>query len=227
MIFHQLTDWTVIYVIAHANLCFHLVAISNGHVIHLVAEAENQHILCIGPGSADAHPDSDFMLRSGVLPITYDNFAADTHTGADVSELAVAVSRLVEVHKVHVHRIPRNFAVELRMQMEERFLELLQSVNPHLRGREGVHPCDDADTLLVVVGSLHDGFHLFGRVGSTLIDHFDREVAAVVQPLDHFITMSVHGDDRIAAVQQLCTCNEPYFELFKTIIHNAILFIDL
>ena len=227
MIFHQLTDRTVIYVIAHANLSLHLVAIGNGHVIHLVAEAENQHILCIGPGSADAHPDGDFMLRGGILPITHDNFAADTHTGADVSELAVAMSRLVEVHKVHVHRVPRNFAVELRMQMEERFLELLQSVNPHLRRREGVHPCDDADTLLVVVGSLHDGFHFFGRVGRTLIDYFDGEVAAVVQPLDHFITMSVHGDDRIATVQQLCTCNEPYFELFKTIIHNAILFIDL
>ena len=134
MIFHQLTDRTVIYVIAHANLGLHLVAIGNGYVIHLVAEAENQHILCIGPGSADAHPDGNFMLRLGILPIAHDHFAADTHTGADVSELAVAMSRLVEVHKVHVHRVPRNFAVELRMQMEERFLELLQSVNPHLRG---------------------------------------------------------------------------------------------
>ena len=85
-----------------------------------------------------------------------------------------------------------------------------------------MHPCDDADTLLVVVGSLHDGFHLLGRVGRPLIDHFHRKVTAVVQSFHHFITMSVHGDDRIATVQQLCTCNEPYFELSKTFIHNAI-----
>ena len=90
-----------------------------------------------------------------------------------------------------------------------------------------MHPCDDADTLLVVVGSLHDGFHLFRRVGSTLIDHFHRKVTTVVQSFHHFITMSVHGDDRIAAVQELGTCNEPDFELIKTVIHNAILFIDL
>ena len=147
--------------VTQALFGFHFIAVGYGYIVHLVAKAEDQHILRISPSGADTHPDSNLVQCILILPIAYNHFATDTHAGADMSELAVAVSRLVKVHEIHVHRIPWNLLVELGMQVEQRLFQLLQAVYPHFCGRERVHPCDDADALVIVVGSLHYGFHFF------------------------------------------------------------------
>ena len=38
IVFHQVVDRTVVYMITQFQLGFHLVAIRNGYIIHLVAE---------------------------------------------------------------------------------------------------------------------------------------------------------------------------------------------
>ena len=48
---------------------------------------------------------------------------AEPHAGLDEPELAVAVRGLVEVHEVHVDLRPRQLAVELRVQVQERLAE--------------------------------------------------------------------------------------------------------
>ena len=118
VVFHQLAHGAVVHVVAHALLGLHLVAVGHSHVVHLIAEADDEHVLSIGPSGADAHPHGNLLLRFLFLPVAYHHFAADAHAGADVSELTVAVGTLVEVHEVHIHGIPRNFLVVLRVQVE-------------------------------------------------------------------------------------------------------------
>ena len=70
------------------------------------------------------------------------------------------MSRLVEVHKVHVNGVPWNLCIILGVEVEEGLLQSLKTFDPHLGRREGVHPGDDTHTLLIVVGGFHDGLYL-------------------------------------------------------------------
>ena len=45
VIFHQLAHGAIVHVVAHALLGLHLVAVGHGHVVHLVAEADDEHII--------------------------------------------------------------------------------------------------------------------------------------------------------------------------------------
>ena len=58
----------------------------------------------------------------------------------DESGFPVPVGRLVQIHEIHVDGIPREIAIELRVQMEEGLAQGGEATDPHLRGREGVHP---------------------------------------------------------------------------------------
>ena len=42
----------------------------------------------------------------------------------------------VEVHEIHIDRIPREFCIVLSVEVEERLLESLQALDPHLSWRE-------------------------------------------------------------------------------------------
>ena len=215
VVLHQLADGAVVDVVSQTLLGLDLVAVGNGHVVHLVAEAENEHILSVGPSGAYAHPDADLVLRLLILPVSYYDLAAQAHACADVSELAVAVCRLVEVHEIHIHRIPRNLAVVLSVEVEQGLVELLQAVNPHLGGAECVHPRDDADTLVVGIRCLERGGYLGGRVYRTFIYHLYGEFARSVETLYHLVAVSVHGYDCVAAIEQLCAGYEPDFIILK------------
>ena len=157
------------------------------------------------------------MLGGFILPIAYDHFAADAHSGADVAEFTVAVGGLVQVHEVHVHRVPRNFLVELSVEVEQGFLQLLQAMDPHLGRRECVHPCDDTDTLVIIVGSLEHGFHFLGGVGRAFIYYFHGEFARSVQTVYHLGGVAVNGYHCVTTVQELCACHKPYFILIKCV----------
>ena len=71
-------------------------------------------------------------VQDFILPVPYYYLTVFTHTGYNVAEFTVTVSRLVQVHEVHIHGIPRNFFVELNMEVQQRLLQFLQTVNPHL-----------------------------------------------------------------------------------------------
>ena len=156
-----------------------------------------------------------------LFPVTYHYFTTDTHTGADMSEFAVTVSRLVQVHEIHVHCIPRNFLVELSMQVQQRLLQLLQAVNPHFSRRERMHPSDNTDTLFVIIGCFENSFHFFRRISCSFVYHLYREFTGFVQSVNHFIRVCVYCDYCVTSVQKLCSCYEPYFILIKC-VHNVI-----
>jgi carbon starvation protein len=59
-----------------------------------------------------------------------------------VSRLAVAVGSLVEIHEIHVDVAPWQIAIELRVQVQKRLFKQREPADPHLGGRESVHPED-------------------------------------------------------------------------------------
>nr|GFD12083.1 hypothetical protein [Tanacetum cinerariifolium] len=79
-------------------------------------EAHELRALPVGPGARHAAPDAEALAHILALPVAHDYLAAQAHARADEPKLAVAVRRLVGVHKVHVDGIPRNVAVVLRVQ---------------------------------------------------------------------------------------------------------------
>ena len=222
VIFHQVVHRTIVYVVTQALFGFHFIAVGYGYIVHLVAKAEDQHILRISPSGADTHPDSNLVQCILILPIAYNHFATDTHAGADMSELAVAVSRLVEVHEIHIHGIPRYFLVELGMQVKQGFLELLQAVNPHLCRRESMHPSDDTDTFVIIVGSLEYGLHFFRGVYCAFIYNFDRQFPGIVQACNHFIGMCINSNNSVTSIKELCSGDEPYFIIFES--HSIVFY---
>ncbi len=78
-VLHHLAERAVIHMIAHYLFCSHFVSVCHGHIVHLVAEAEDKHVLRVGPGCADAFPYSDVLLGFGVFPISDNKFTAYAH----------------------------------------------------------------------------------------------------------------------------------------------------
>src|SRR5207245_7723866 len=68
------------------------------------------------------------------------------------AKLSISVDLLIEVHEVHVYREPRQFLVKLCMKMQERLAQRSKARNPHAGRRKGVHPGDQANTVLRLVG---------------------------------------------------------------------------
>ena len=173
--------------VTQALLELYTVAICYGNVVHVHTEHQAAYVVSISNTCSYASPCSNLLLSLFALPVTYNYLSRDAHTGADVTELDVAVSRLVEVHEVHVDRIPREFCVILSVEVEERLLESLQALDPHLSWREGVHPCDDTYALLIVVGCLHDSLYFCRRVSCALVNYLDWDDATVVQTIYHVL----------------------------------------
>ena len=80
-----------------------------------------------------AHPGADPLLDILVLPVSHDHLAHFFQTAENMSVLPVSVGCLVLVHKVHVNGVVGDLPVELGMEMEQRFPELLQSQYPGFR----------------------------------------------------------------------------------------------
>ena len=157
----QFGDGAIVHVVAQTHFRIHLIAVGYGYVVHLVAETYDKHVLGIRPGGGYAHPYGNLFLGGRILPVAGYYFAGGAHTGRDVPEFTVAMGRLVQVHKVHIHGIPGDFFVELRMEMTQRLFKFLQAMYPHFSRREGVHPGDHTDTCIVIIGGLEGRRYFF------------------------------------------------------------------
>ena len=118
--------------IAQTLLELNTVTIGNGNVVHVHTEHQAANVLGISYTSCYASPNGNLLLSLLVFPIAANHLTGDAHTGADVSELDIAVSTLVEVHEVHVDLAPGDLSVILSVEVEQRLLQLLQTLNPHL-----------------------------------------------------------------------------------------------
>ena len=64
--------------------------------------------------------------------------------------------------------VPRQFGIELRVQMHERLLQRVETANPHFRGRERVHPENEAGAIGIGIGLEAQFGDLVGVVSSAL-----------------------------------------------------------
>ncbi len=108
---------------AEPALGLHLVALGDGDLAHVVAEAGDPARLPVGLGARGARPRPDLLLDGRVAPVADDHLALEAQAGGDEPELPVAVGGLVEVHEVHVDVGPRDLAVVLRVEVQERLGE--------------------------------------------------------------------------------------------------------
>ena len=173
--------------VAQTLLELHTVTVGHGHVVHVHAEHQAAHVVSIGHAGSYASPYGNLLLSSLVLPVAANHLAGNAHASADVSELDVAVSTLVQVHEVHVHGIPGNLSIILGVEVQHGLLQCLKALDPHLCRREGVHPCNDTCALLVVVGSQHHLLYFLRAVGCAFIDNLHGNVAAGIQAIDHLL----------------------------------------
>ena len=152
---HHLAERYIVHVVSEPHFCLYLVTVGNGHIVHLVAETDDAHILRVMPCSCNPFPYSDVLKGLIVLPVADHGLVVLAHACEDVGILAVSVCALVEVHEIHVDFIPRNLGIELGVQVEKRLLQDLKTVDPHLGRGECMHPGDDTDTFCLILCSPH------------------------------------------------------------------------
>ena len=130
------------------------------------------------------------------------------------------VGGLVQVHEVHVDGLPRDFLVVLGGQLQQRLGQHFEAANPHLGRGEGVAPGDDADDVRVGGSLDHELLDTVGGLQGGLEDDLGRNLAGVVQVVDHF--SGVNGDlaQGFFAVQVLRTNAEPDFLALEGVFHN-------
>ena len=138
-----------------------------------------------------------------------DRLAGDAETSLDVTEFAVAVGGLIEVHEVEVDVGPRQFDVCLRVQMQQRLRERIEPGDPHLRGRERVHPGDQADDVVVrvrVEGGTADGI---GVLQNRLPDDLHGNVAGRIEGAGNLLGLVGDLAEGLLAVEVLASGEEP------------------
>src|SRR5260370_39412364 len=77
-------------------------------------------MLRVVPGTSGASPSPNLRVNLCIMPASDDYLRMQAHAGPDESEFAVPMSRLVQIHEVHVDGRPRQFFIELRVQMQIR-----------------------------------------------------------------------------------------------------------
>ena len=146
-----------------------------------------------------------------------DDLTTNSHTRKDEAKLAVTVSRLVEVHEVHVDSVPRNLEVMLSGELQQWLLEFLEATNPHLCWGEGVHPGDDAEHVLVSRGFDHEALDGVGILQGWLQRDLDWQVVAFVQRIDNVSGLLSNLTQGFFAIQVLRADGKPNFLAFEWI----------
>ena len=67
-------EWAIVYMISQHLFKSNLITIGDSHIVHLVAEAEYQTILCVSPACTYTFPYSNMLLCLLVVPVTNNGF---------------------------------------------------------------------------------------------------------------------------------------------------------
>ena len=204
----------IVHLPAQLDLGLYLVALSDRHIPHVVAEPDDPQLMGEGVAHRCPHPGGQLVLYRLVLPVAGDDLPGQTHPGPDESVLPVAVGGLVQVHEVHVDLLVGDLPAILGGQVAVGLLQQIKAVDPHLAGGEGVAPGDDAAALLVVVGVLHHLGDLGVRLHGGLVYHLAGQVAGGVQRICHLGGPLSHCLQHLGTVQKLTAYNKPELTVF-------------
>ncbi len=207
---------------AELYLGFDLVALGDGHVAHVVADAQHAQPAAFIGADRGAHPSRHAPAEPPVFPPAGNHLLPQAHPRGDKPVLAVAVGGLVQVHEVHVDAVPRDVSVELRVDVQQGLLKRLEAADPHLGRRKRVHPGNHAGAGRVVV-RLHDGAVDFFRISHDRMENDragNRRVR--VEAVHHGPGVFVHPAEHVRAVQVLAADEKIEF-IFLQRCHDGIL----
>ena len=151
---------------AELHLGFHLIALRNRHIPHIVGHAHHADMAGLHNAHCRAHPSCQTLQYILVTPVPHNHLALDAHAGHDMAVLPVSMGRLVLIHEIHVNAVVGNLHIKLCMEMAQRLMVLLQAQNPGLGGRESMHPGDNARAFAVHIRLIEQAAdHLVGKQG--------------------------------------------------------------
>src|SRR5699024_1894047 len=101
---HEIVNAPGIYCNPETNLRFCLIPLGYRNIAHVVSEPHHIKVLCLVPTCCSTRPRADTLSNSFLGSMSNNANPWDAHAREDVAELAVTVSSLIEVHKVHVDR---------------------------------------------------------------------------------------------------------------------------
>ncbi len=143
----------------------------------------------------------------------------ERHPCLDVTELTIAVRRLVQVHEVHVDLVPGKRQVHLGVQVQKRLSQDVETGDPRLCRREGVHPRDDADAVISRARLDARPAYLCCSGEHRLPDKADTDLRPGVQQIDYLGGLLSHLAQRLVSVERLATGQEPDFESLIGLVH--------
>ena len=177
------------------------------------------------PGARRAHPGSDAVLDLGVGPMADDDFARETHAGVNEARLPVAMRGLVQVHEVHVDRVPGQVAIELGVKMDERLLKRVQPAYPHFRRRKRVHPEYEAGAVGIGVRIKAELGDFVRRRQQAFEFGLERELRRGRKGACDLLRMRRDQLERPRAVEMLGAANEPDLWV-REIDHSRLSFLE-
>jgi hypothetical protein len=90
-------------------------------------------------------------------------------------------------------------------------LKLAQSDDPHLGGREGVHPADDADAVGITVRLNADGGDFIGSLDAGFEDEFHWQAGFRIETFGDFLAIGIDLTEGFRTVEVLASGDEPDF----------------
>ena len=209
----EVPDAVAVHRHPQTQLRLDLVALGDRDVAHVVAEARDLEPLKLVPAAGSARPRGDAAHDRRVAPVSHDRLPAQPHPRLQEPELAVAVRRLVQVHEVHVDLRPRQPAVELRVEMEQRLLQRGEAGDPHSRRRERVHPGDHADAAVRRVRLERDAPDRARAHGDLLVHHAHGDLRLRVEAGGDLTCMRLDLPQRRRSIHLLAPGDEPDLEV--------------
>jgi hypothetical protein len=216
----QLVDAVAVDRKAEPSLRLDLVALRHRDLAHVVAEPGDPETVRLVPAGCRASPGAEPGIHRWVLPMTDHGLATSPEAGLDERELAIPVSRLVEVHEVHVDVGPGQVAVVLRVQVHERLAQVREAADPHLCRGEGVHPRDHADAALARVSVTQDAGDRLRRRDDGLGHDTDRDLGSLVKAPRDVAGVLVHLLQHLGPVEVLAPGDEPGFQVLQRRRHR-------
>ena len=149
---NKVSNAVAIYRIAHLNLGAQLVTLSHCHIAHIISKTRYLHIPGIIKSGGNTCPDCYLFNNLRIFPVTNHYLTVQPHPRSYKPEFPVAVSRLVQIHEIHVNGIPGDIPVKLCVEVKKGLAQYRKSLCPHFCRRKCMHPCYQSYTPAVVTG---------------------------------------------------------------------------
>ena len=120
---NQVADTITVYRHAKLNLGSNFIPFGHCDFAHIVTKAGDFQILHLIPSGSGPSPDGNIFNHIRILPVANNHLAIDPHSGHDETVFPVAMSRLIQVHEIHIDLPPWQIAVKLCVQVKDWFLE--------------------------------------------------------------------------------------------------------